>query len=513
MTTTANDTAALAGGSKAMNSVTTEDTSSPSPPLPPLTFKSVIQDVASWWCYAILKHGDLRLFDELDRVLDSLPGPFLASSPLSIRLRCLVPWHELLKQLYTPGCSLGEKKFESIQDKLLLLHQGFFFKNTNTEEFNDVLRMIQTHTILSKLYNFFSQIDGDCDGQDDTTNKILEQCNGEWKNIYLESDSVPSSLLDLVDKTNGWDFEDRRDHILQIVSFPDSPLTYKRLKRKIQSLLLGWFENEISDFDETGARVPELLGKRYRDIGYGEIEDISHDNIKATKSLRKRSSTRNFPASPIANQLLLEHKKSRASQTSFAKQQQVSKNARKRRSLERAEQTNIMHESSDIDDWFEFHPDDEPKRLKPHRERKNKFLDFSHEQIISTGRRMEELLSMPVGEPSYSEASPKRRTNSSQKPKRQAKNVEHHLCLATARLRSNKEEIFSSSSTSSRSEISNFNEENRRWTQEEDDALKNGIKWNGYGNWIVIRKEQKLVLGSRDENELRKRANKLLAHR
>mmetsp|Transcript_13463 Transcript_13463/g.31682 ORF Transcript_13463/g.31682 Transcript_13463/m.31682 type:complete len:504 (-) Transcript_13463:2234-3745(-) len=503
MTTTANEVAALARESKAMNSVTTGYRSSLSPPL---TFKSVIQDVASWWCYAILKHGDLRLFDELDHVLDSLPKPFLASSPLSIRLRCLVPWHELLKQLYTPGYSLGEKQFETIQDKLLLLHKGFFFKNTPTEEFNDVLRMIQTHTILSKLYNFFAH-NGDCNNE--TTNKILEQCNGEWKSIYLDSDGVPPSLLDLVDKTNGWDFEDRRDHILQIVSFPDSPLTYKRLKRKMQSLLLHWFEHEISDVDETGAKVPELLRKRYRNIGYGKMEDISQGITEATEFMSKRSATCNFPTSPITDQSLLQRKKSRASQMSFGQQQ----NAKKRRSLEQVEKANIVFDPPDVDNWFDLDPEEVPKQLQSEHERKNRFLAYSHEQKISTGRRMEKLLSMPVGEPSYSEASPHIRENYSQKRRSQANNDAHPRCFATARFGSKTEEISSNSSTSSRSGLINFDEENSRWTQEEDNALKNGIKWNGYGNWIVIRNEEKLILGSRDENELRKRANQLLAHR
>jgi len=49
-------------------------------------------------------------------------------------------------------------------------------------------------------------------------------------------------------------------------------------------------------------------------------------------------------------------------------------------------------------------------------------------------------------------------------------------------------------------------------TQEEDEALINGIKWNGYGNWGVILKKEKRLLGSKDEKKLGDRANQLLAH-
>ena len=516
--------AAAAVGTPATNNEIPVYTPSPSTSL---TFKAVIHDVASWWCYATLKQGDLRLFDELDDILDSLPRPFLASSPLSIRLRCLVPWHELLKQLYTPGCTVGEKRFETIQDKLLLLHQGFFFKTPARKEFNDVLRMVQTHSVLSKLYNYFSKSNGTDNDQEDATNNILDQCNAEWESIYLESDGVPPSLLDLVDKSNGWDFEDRRDHILQIVSFPDSALTYKRLKKKMQSLLLHWFEHEIIDSDETRARVPELLGKRYRGIGYGDEENISKGTAKSAEA------SRNSPAvfkgdgrrlwedasivvrSPIAQQ---QHQKSQADRGLSAKQQRqqrVMENKEKRRSLEQ-EHASSDFESSDVGDWSDFDPEEHLRRLKLNREQNKMSRNVSREQRISTGQRMEELLSMPVEGPSYSESSPRRTTVRGRKRRRLDDRDYHHhsaTVTTTTRVGSKKDQEFSNSSASnnSSSDFSDSDDQVSIWTQEEDEALKNGIKWNGYGNWMVILKEGKQLLGSRDEDELKKRANLLLA--
>jgi len=492
-------------------------------PSPPLTFKAVIHDVASWWCYAILKRGDLKLFDELDNILDSLPGPILASSPLSNRLRCLVPWHELLKQLYTPGCSVGEKQFETIQDKLLLLHRGFFSKTAAKEEFNDVLRMIQTHTVLSKLYNYFSKCDDAQNDQETTTNEILNQCDAEWESIYLESDDVPPSLLDLVDKTNGWDFEDRRDHILQIVSFPDSALTYKRLKKKMQSLLFRWFEHEIIESGETGARVPELLGKRYRGIGYGVSQDIANstesfpDSLTATKE--NTHGLREDPSIVVTSPITHHHHKSRVGRRSSAKQQRqqrVSKNKQKRLSLEQ-EETSLVLEPSDDVDWSDFDSEEEMRRSKLHRQREKRFRNFSQEQRITTGQRIEGFLSMPVGEPSYSEALPQRTTRGRKRRRQDYRELRHHSTNipTTRRAVSKKEHLFSITnvSTSSSSDFGDSDEQANLWTQEEDKALKNGIKWNGYGNWMVILKEEKRLLGSKGEDELRNRANTLLAHR
>jgi len=529
MSTTTNDKAAAAVGTPATNNDTTVYTPSP---LPSLTFRAVSYDLASWWCYAILRHRDLKLFDELDNVLNTLPGPFFASSPLSIRLRCLVPWQELLKQLDTPGFSVGEKQFETIQDKLLLLHQGFFSKTPAREEFNHVLRMIQTHSVLSKLYIYFSESDSSVhNDQEDATNKIMDQCNAEWERIYLESDGVPSTLLDLVDKTNGWDFEARRDHIVEIVSFPDSALTYERLKNKMQSLLLRWFKNEIIDANENSRIVPELLGKRYRGIGYGNDEKVPQDIAKSTETFCNsptdsegnnsgiREDTSIVVRSPIARQQQQKQKqKSRPDRRSPVKQQlqqRVSKNKRKRRNLEQDQASSVL-EPSDIGNWSDSDLDEEPKRLNLHRERKKRFRNFPQEQRVSTGRRMEELLSMSVGQPSYSEASTQRTTTRDRRRKRlDDRDYRHRFTTVptTSSAESKKEQIFSNSSisSSSRSDFGS-DEQARLWTRGEDKALKNGIKWNGYGNWKVILNEEKRLLGSRCKYELRDRANLLLAH-
>lgn len=493
------DKTAAAASDLATNNEKTVGNPSPSTSL---TFKSVIHDVASWWCYAILKHGDLRLFDELDDILDSLPGPFLASSPLCIRLRCLVPWQELLKQLYTPGYSVGEKQFETIQDKLLLLHQGFFAKTPAREEFTDVLRMVQTHSVLSKLYNYLSKSNGTKNEQENATNRILDQCNAEWESIYVGSDTVPSSLLDLVDKTNGWDFEDRRDHILQIVSFPDSALTYKRLKKKMQSLLLRWFENEIIDSDETGAKVPELLRNRFRGIGFGNEGNMLIDAMSKNDTSRLQESASIVVQSPVQEQqeqqTREEPQKSQADDAVPSTQPGQVSNTKRNPDFEQV-QASSGWESSD-DDWSDCDPEEEPRPSEMRREQKNRFRHFSKEHRISTGQQMEKLLTMPVGEPSYSEASPQRKVTRGRKRRR-------------LNGRDDPRSTFVPTNTNSHSDFDDSDDEDDiKWTQQEDDALRNGIKCNGYGNWMVILKDEKRILGSKNEDELRNRANVLLAH-
>lgn len=499
-----NNKRAAAHGIPSMNNGKSVQTCLPSEPL---TFKDVIHDVASWWCYAILKTGDLKLFDELDTILESLPVPFPVSSPLSIRLRCLVPWQEFLLQLYTPGRSVGEKKFETVQDKLLLLHQGFFPKSPAKKEFSDVLRMVQTHSVLSKLYNYFSKGEGAHNDQEHLTNKILEQCNAEWESIYLESDSIPASLLDLTDKTNGWDFEDRRDHILQIVSFPDSPLTYQRLKKKMQSLLLFWFEREIYDSDEAIKRVPELLRKRYRGIGYGDKESASIDTDDVS-TISHRSARTLQETIVVTSPIAQNQQNFNSSQMVTGRQQRQQPVSKEKRN----QQAIPAMESTDVGDCFDKDPEEELRKLKLRRQRKKRFLHFSQEQKVATGRQMEELLSMPVGEPSYSEASPRKKKVTRRKRRRRNDSTS---IIATTRVGSKNERARSknlSTSSSSGNDFSDNDEEAILWTQEEDEALINGIKWNGYGNWGVILKKEKRLLGSKDEKKLGDRANQLLAH-
>ena len=539
MSTTTNPKTPSVGGADAPNNKSQISTFSPSLHL---TFETVIQDVASWWCYAILKQGDLNLFDELDDILDSLPGPFPAASPLSIRLRCLVPWQELLKQLHTPGCSVGEKRFETIQDKLILLHQGFFSKTYGKEEFNEVLKMVQTHAVLSKLYCYFSKSDGAHTEQTNATNKLLDQSNADWESIYLESDGVPPSLLDLVDKSNGWDHEDRRDHILQIVSFPDSVLTYKQLKEKMQSLLLHWFEIEIHDSNEA---VPELLRKRYRGIGYGGEENVPKDAIRTNESFRNTIAVSNVDTRRLREETSLvmtsqqeeeeqskeQQQKSRIGRRLSPKkkqqkqqQQRISENKRKNNSLDQ-EQESLVSESSDCDDWSDFEPEEELRRLKLHRERQKRLRNFSQEQRVSAERRMEQLLPMPVGESSYSEASPRRKLTRGRKRRHLHDQYYCHHAITnptTTVTGLNNEQGFwgtsestssSSGSSSSSSDFDDSDDEVIPWTREQDEALRNGIKWNGYGNWAMILKGKFFLLGSKDEDELRNRANLLLAQR
>lgn len=473
-----------------------ETPASVSPPLD-LTFESVIHDVASWWCYTILKRGDLRLFDELDEILDSVPGPFPASSPLSIRLRLLVPWQELLKQLYTPGCTVGQKQFEGIQDKLLLLHQGFFSKTSAAEEFNSVLRMVQTHSVLSKLYDYFSKIEGLSDEQQLSTNEVLDQSSADWESIYLESDGVPPSLLDLVDKTNGWDHEDRRDHILQIVSFPDSALTYRRLKKKMQSLLLFWFENEIIDTDSEDSEVSELLRMRYRGFGYAAAEIVHKDAAKNTATPPNTPAASKIdPSRPQEETSVVV-----ASRLASPAAKEPEKAEEKQQEQQRPIITRQDTFASESSDWSDS-DDEKVPPLKMNRDEK------------------QTRLSMPVGEPSYSEASPSQRKMSSHRKRRRLGDQYHHHRSSTHSKSTGRKlkykHGFSDSSDSDNSVSSDFNDsddEGTAWTQEQDAALKNGIHWNGYGNWDIILKQEKRLLGTKGKKDLQDRANMLLSNR
>lgn len=516
MSKTTNNNTPSARGTPSANDQTPM---SPSSPSRPLTFKTVIQDVASWWCYAILKKGDLKLFDELDEILDSLPGPLPASSSLSIRLRCLVPWHELLKQLYTPRCTLGEKQFETVQDKLLLLHQGFFSKTAAAEEFNTVLRMIQTHTVLSRLYKYLSKIEDAQNDQRNATIRVLDQCNAEWESIYLEANGVPPSLLDLVDKNNGWDFEDRRDHIVQIVSFPESALTYQGLKKKMQTLLLHWFEHEIDDSDENCPKVPELLGKRYRGIGYGGDNSVEND---ATKIFENGEITRADPkVDAEENSRGATYPSVLRKQSRTKRPEKNTKKQRKGNGLNNEDKNGLVYDSDNLSDWSDFDPDEELRRLKLNRERQKKLR-------FQKGRQMEEeLVSMPVGEPSYS--SPERkgflgrsrgRLNDRDNRGHSADVPSSALSKRRKRTREQSEKTFDPKSLVTKhnnwdtddSSGSDFgdSDDGAPWAREEDEALNNGIQCNGYGNWVAILHQEKRFLGSRNEDELRKRANILM---
>ena len=423
------------------------------------------------------------MFDELDEILDSVPGPFPASSLLSIRLRLLVPWQELLKQFYTPGCTVGQKKFDGIQDKLLLLHQGFFSNTSATQEFNDVLRMVQTHSVLSKLYDYFSKTEGLSDEQQAATNKVLDQSSADWESIYLESDGVPPSLLDLVDKTNGWDHEDRRDHILQIVSFPDSALTYKRLKKKMRSLLLFWFENEIVDPNGESDDVSELLQMRYRGFGYGAVPNdaapiaTTPGNTPAATQTDTEASV--VVATPVAKETVEEKQQPLETEQEPREATKPSPKQQEPQQLRSTSKQDTF--SSDSSDWSDS---DDEEEVRP---------------------------SMPVGEPS----SPSQRKMTSHRKRRrldggyQNRRLPMHTHSKTKSTVSDWSD--SDDSDSSGSDFDDSEDEGTPWTQEQDEALKNGIRWNGYGNWEMILQQEEDLLGSKDKKDLQNRANSLLS--
>ena len=257
-----------------------------------ITYKETIVEFVSWWCYAVLKHRNLSLFNELQCVLNcchrvSSSVTIQPNSSLSFQLRCLVPWHELLIQLYTEGVSVSKKRFDRVQDSLVLLHERLFAKTGATEpKYVHLVESLQTHSVLSKLYKYLS--DGATDDDDSkTTDSILKKCNERWKMIYLNEDRIPQSLMDLVDTGNGWNKNKRKDCIVQIVSAKDSTLRYRRLMDTMQSLLLRWFENEIKigDNSHKDARVSELLKIRYRGIGFGADVVADFDATFASNSI------------------------------------------------------------------------------------------------------------------------------------------------------------------------------------------------------------------------------------
>eukprot|EP00536_Pseudo-nitzschia_multiseries_P010689 jgi/Psemu1/307514/fgenesh1_kg.335_\ len=189
-----------------------------------VTHKAIMIDLASWWCYTVLTGRNVRLPDEFGCVIQFL-APISWQSPLSIRLRCLVIWQDLLAQIDTPGYDPGKKRFESILDRLILLRKNFFPESPSEDKYNEVLRMIQTHKILSEMFNCFEKMvksgkNKRGDTKDNSMNATLDHCNDTLKNIYTGSnDKIPTWLTNLVNKRNGWNAEDRVDHITKIVTY------------------------------------------------------------------------------------------------------------------------------------------------------------------------------------------------------------------------------------------------------------------------------------------------------
>ena len=197
-----------------MTTTTTNHKSATKRKLPFVTFQDNITDITSWWCWAILQNRDLSLFEEFEGVLQCLSqtSPNIPkNSPLGIRLHCLVPWQELLKELYTEGLGIGKKKFERIQDTLVLLRQRNFPETPAEQEYKEVLRMVQTHSVLSKLHKYLSGDDA-LNDRNKTSDDKLDECEAKWRTIYLDVDHIPQSLKDLVDKTKG-DCKTRKAHI------------------------------------------------------------------------------------------------------------------------------------------------------------------------------------------------------------------------------------------------------------------------------------------------------------
>ncbi|VEU38795.1 unnamed protein product [Pseudo-nitzschia multistriata] len=434
-----------------------------------LTSKKVMIDVASWWCYVILNGENLHLYDEFENILE-LSGPIPLNSTLHVRLRCIAIWQDLLKELNAPGNGSGKHRFESIQDKLILLHKDSFPKTRAKKEYNEVLRMLQTHNVLSKMYEYFKTVNnhektnksGIWHETNKNNNEVLDQCNADFKNLYLRlDDGMPTSLLDLVDKKNGWDASDRMDHITQIAYYETSPLTHEKLKSNIQSLLLHWFEHEIFDTDdETGKPiVTELLEKRYRGIGFGGTSGNGNERT---------------PSSPVAVRDAAAELVADVSTDVYLPTGIGSPSSRQRRQRTKTRRASMSPGNRRQN----------PKKQKAQYPKQK--LDVSFDTNEDEDENGYNLLSNDE----YEEQQNRLKARHKRK-KRILSIVRRNIYGVTTMYKSDDE----------------------NWSQEQDDALIQGMKWNGYGNWSTILSEQKDLLGSKGEIELRSRANILLKRR
>jgi len=359
-----------------MTTITRKSSASKRNKFPSLTFQDSMIDVASWWCYAILKNHDLKLFDELEGVLGCL-SPIPQNSPLSLRLRCLVPWQELLEQLYTEGITIGKKIFERIQDALVLLHQRSFPQTTATteNEYKEVLIMVQTHSILSNLYKYLTGKNSSSD--DETFCIVLDKCEAQLKSIYVDVDHIPQLLKDLVDKTNDLDCRSRKDLVINIVSASDSILRYKVLQNSVQKLLLRWFEHDIE------SDIPDLLKKRYRGIGFSDASSNESSPKNSTGEINPTNEDNNNDKITATTESIVEQRKSL-----------------KRKLKKNVNSNETSWVDSDSSDVYKSEEENEFLKIKCKRKKKLK----SSEKLGSRQRRqMEELsLSMPAGESSFS---------------------------------------------------------------------------------------------------------------
>jgi hypothetical protein len=439
--------------------------------LPFVTFQATITDITSWWCILLLKNHDLSLFEEFEGVLQCLSqtsSNIPKKSPLGIRLHCLVPWQELLKQLYTDGFGIGKKKFERIQDTLVLLRQRNFPETPAEQEYKEVLMMVQTHSVLSKLHKYLSGDDAVAlnDDKNKTSDDILDECEAKWRTIYLDVDHIPQSLKDLVDKTNGWGCKTRKAHIKHIVSSSGSILTYKILRNKMQKLLLRWFEHEIE------GDVPELLEKGYRGIGFGDI------------SSNKHSLSKNITSSSSINPDAVDEK------IAEIKSPVEPPPKEKEKSLKVKSESKLPKDSSHSD----FSCDDEKEEEVELLEMKRKRKKISKSSMIEG-----ESLSMPASESSFS---PKNK-RSKHTVKQESHNIEKG--------RHNFDGSYSISKPSQWDSDSSEVENNIiRWSKEEDIVLENGIQRYGFGNWKAIIKSSGEIFASKNKTDLSDRAKILI---
>mmetsp|Transcript_726 Transcript_726/g.1744 ORF Transcript_726/g.1744 Transcript_726/m.1744 type:complete len:550 (-) Transcript_726:2695-4344(-) len=506
----------------------------------PLTHKAVMIDLASWWCYTVLSGRNRRLPDEFGSILQFL-APIPSHSPLSIRLRCLVLWQDLLAQIDTPEDGTGRKRFEIILDRLILLRKDFFSESPNEDEYDEVLRMVQTHKILSEMFKRFGKISkiaktgrrkrGDTNGH--FTNAMLDQYNDAIKNIYIGSDDkIPASLVNLVNKYNGWDAEDRIDHITQIVTSQMSTLGYGRLKNKLQSLLLRWFEYEIEDTScETGvAKIPELLAIRYRGIGFGSRskDDKGKSPYHSDSVLRTGTGT-----GTVTTTTTTAVDSNESQKRSQRQQQHIPTETLTPASLERLQRTTTKDREEapspchQQEHMSQGHPKPKPTRNAreretsdpPDRERKSDSSGNGDENKESRNRlhvRKRRLSVCSQPQPRTQGESEDDETSSSAKsplplPIGQARK-RYRRDRGTNRSRPMTTPPEKKRPISSLSARANYTRDaGGTWSQEEDQALGSGVGRNGYGNWNAILRAEKKVLGAKCKGDLKDRADLLIA--
>jgi hypothetical protein len=233
-------------------------------------------DSANWWCHYILQNTRLELFDQFSDVLNCLePRHLQEGSPLTIRLKCLAVWKELLRQT-TPRRSssvssgddqatttipppLESRSYVAAQDKLMLLRHNFFEQDTAVvEEFWDVIQTIQVHDELSILYGKMKCEGDDSENVQDALDEALQKGQAIF---YYQYHQVPQALQDIVVKENGFTVEQRMAGIVDVLNNNQSRCATKYLLLKTQLLLLHWCERRIP------GGAPALVKSKYKGVG------------------------------------------------------------------------------------------------------------------------------------------------------------------------------------------------------------------------------------------------------